>query len=386
MNRCTVSLRFVIIASALKIEQINLRNYKSIRELDLTFGQINIMIGGNGVGKSNLISYFKFLNRIINQQLTIHVSRNGGGNSFLYFGRKVSSSLSAEIIFGNGPYKNAYSFTLEPDTEDQFYFSKEHISFDKGINNWSRYSLGEGQKETQLFNYNKNDSNIHGGPKGISNYVISAFKGLRLYHFHDTSDSARVKQAGDVNDNRELREDASNLAAFLYKLKQLHLPNYQQIETAIRRIAPFFQRFDLKPSELSPDKIRLEWLEKGSDEYFNASSLSDGTLRMMCLITLLLQPKPPATIIIDEPELGLHPTAIHLLASIIKSVANQVQIIISTQSVTFINQFTPEDLIIVERIDGQSAFHRIDNERLVIWQDEYALGELWEKNLIGGRP
>jgi predicted ATPase len=368
-----------------KIERIKLTNYKSIHELDLTFGQINIMIGGNGAGNSNLISYFKLLNRIINQNLSVYVARNGGANSLLYFGRKVSQQVSSEIIFSNGSYKNAYSFTLEPDVEDRFYFSREYIGFDKGIGSWTPYSLGEGKIETQLFDYNRTDHGI-GGPQGVSHYIINAFKGLRLYHFHDTSDSARVKQIGDVNDNRELREDAANLAAFLYKLKEKHSTSFQQIESTIRRVAPFFQQFDLKPNELSPDKIRLEWLEKGSNEYFNASSLSDGTLRMICLVTLLLQPQPPDTIIIDEPELGLHPTAIHLLASIIKSVASRVQIIISTQSVTLINQFLPEDLIVVERADNQSVFRKIDSQELTVWLDEYALGELWEKNVLGGRP
>ena len=369
----------------MKIEQIILSNYKSIRDIDLTFGQINIMIGGNGVGKSNLISYFKFLNQLIRKNLAVYVSKNVSTDNFLYFGRKTSSSISSKIIFKNGKYKNGYSFVIEPNNKDAFYFAEEWISFDKGTANWISHLIGKGQTETQLFEHNKSDKGIS-GHKGISHYVIDAFKGFKLYHFHDTSDSSKVKQAGDINDNRELREDASNLAAFLYKLKRIYPSSYQQIEATIRRIAPFFQGFDLKPSELAPNSIRLEWLEKGSDTYFNASSLSDGTLRMICLVTLLLQPEPPATIIIDEPELGLHPTAIHLLASIIKSVAHKVQIIISTQSVTLINQFTPEDLIIVERADNQSVFRRLDSQQLDNWLEDYALGELWEKNVLGGRP
>ncbi len=342
------------------------------------------MIGGNGVGKTNLISYFKFLNRLINKNLTNHVSRSGFADTFLYFGRKQSTFLSSVIIFSNGSSKNGYSFSLEPTTKDTFYFTEEGIAF-KGTGNWIQYPLGEGHTETQLYAYNELDRGIS-GPRGVSHYVIDAFKGLRLYHFHDTSDTAKVKLPGDINDNRELREDASNLAAFLYKLKEIYPATYGQIESTIQRIAPFFQEFNLKPNELSPDKIQLEWFEKGSDAYFNASSLSDGTLRMMCLVTLLLQPKPPATIIIDEPELGLHPTAIHLLASIIKSVATRVQIIVSTQSVTLINQFTPDDLIVVERADGQSIFRRLDGDELDNWLEDYALGELWEKNVIGGRP
>lgn len=344
------------------------------------------MIGGNGVGKSNLVSYFKLLNQIINQRLSNYIARNSGADTFLYFGRKTSNQLSSGIVFRNGSYKNSYSFVLEPDTEGRFFFSKEKIGFDRGMNRWSIYSLGEGQKETEIFNYSKSDRNVFGGNTGISHYVISAFKGFKVYHFHDTSETSKVKQVGKINDNTVLREDASNLAAFLYKLKINSVNSFNQIESVIRRIAPFFQKFDLKPSELSPEDIRLEWFEKGSDEYFNAHSLSDGTLRMMCLSTLLLQPNPPETIIIDEPELGLHPMAIYLLASIIRATSTKSQVIISTQSVTLINQFTPEDLIIVDRSDGQSVFRRINQEELTVWQEEYSLGEIWEKNLMGGRP
>jgi predicted ATPase len=369
----------------LKIERVILTNYKSIHELDLTFNQINIMVGGNGAGKGNLISYFKLLYSIANKQLGVHTARNGNPDAFLYHGSKKSPSLSSKITFVNGRYRNAYAFELEPTTKGLFFFKKEEIGFDKGIADWTTRDIGSGNSETNLFSYNKTDFGLT-SPTGISDYIIEAFKGLRLYHFHDTSQSAKVKQAGPINDNRELREDASNLAAFLYKLKERHPDNYRQIERTIKRIAPFFQEFTLKPSELNSDTIRLEWVEKGSDNYFDASSLSDGTLRMMCLVTLLLQPNPPETIIIDEPELGLHPTAIHLLASIIKSVSQRVQLIISTQSVTLVNQFSPEDLIIVERADGQSVFHRLDSDSLTSWLDDYALGELWEKNVIGGRP
>ncbi len=369
----------------MKIENIKIRNFKSIRELNLSFGQINIMIGGNGVGKSNLISFFKLLGQIINRSLSLHVARNGGANHLLYFGSKVSPEMGFKIIFENRNTYNSYQVRLAPNTEDGFYFTSESIGYNSGIKD-STYSLGIGHNESLLFEYNKSDSNIYGGKKGISHYVIKAFEGLKVYHFHDTGETSKMKQTGDINDNQFLREDASNLAAFLYWLKERHVNNYNQIEKTITRIAPFFQGFDLKPSALNPEKIRLEWLEKGSDLYFNAHSLSDGTLRMMCLATLLLQPNPPSTIIIDEPELGLHPAAIHLLASLIKMAAERTQVIISTQSVTLINQFTPQDIIVVDRKEGQSVFRHIDDNELALWQEEYALGEIWEKNLIGGRP
>jgi predicted ATPase len=163
---------------------------------------------------------------------------------------------------------------------------------------------------------------------------------------------------------------------------------YRNIVETIRLVAPFFDDFVLRPSPLNPDKIRLEWREKGSDAYFNAHALSDGTLRFISLATLLLQPPDqlPTTILLDEPELGLHPYAINVLGGLLRSTALDTQIIVSTQSVTLVNQFDPEDLVIVERENGASIFRRPDETEIEGWLEGYSLGELWEKNVLGGRP
>ena len=158
------------------------------------------------------------------------------------------------------------------------------------------------------------------------------------------------------------------------------------IQRTIRSIAPFFDTFFLQPDEINDNQIQLRWLEKGSDQIFNAHNLSDGTLRMICLTTLLLQPYPPETIIIDEPELGLHPFAIEKLAAMLKNASNDAQIIISTQSVNLINHFNANDVIVVERQNNQSTFKRLDDNHLSEWLDDYSLSDLWEKNVLGGRP
>ncbi len=220
----------------------------------------------------------------------------------------------------------------------------------------------------------------------IAKYVIHDLKSWKVYHFHDTSDSAKIKQTCDIEDNHDLHPNAGNLASFLYMLEKKNLDHFSNIVDAIRMAAPFFDRFNLKPSRLNDQKIRLEWKEKGSDSYFNASSLSDGTLRFMCLSTLLLQPNLPSMIILDEPELGLHPTAIMLLASLLRKASQTTQVLVATQSVTLVNQFVPENIIVLERQKGQSTFNRLDKKNMQDWLDEYGIGDLWEKNIIGGRP
>lgn len=226
------------------------------------------------------------------------------------------------------------------------------------------------------------------GPLDVFNFFLTGVRSWRVYHFHDTSSSARVKQIHGINDNEYLRDDARNLAAFLYRLKKQHETHYKRIVKSIQLVAPFFGDFHLRPTVDNPEKIQLEWTERGQDEPFTASALSDGTLRFICLATVLQQPAEfmPAAILIDEPELGLHPFAVSVLGAMMKSAAQRHQLIVSTQSVELVNEFDAEDLIVVDKRGGASTFHRPDEQALAEWLSEYSLGELWKKNLLGGRP
>ncbi|MDJ1473461.1 AAA family ATPase [Xanthocytophaga flava] len=231
------------------------------------------------------------------------------------------------------------------------------------------------------------ESSIQKSTSYRDKYLRDYFNGFKIYHFHDTGFNSPMKQFARLHDNEFLREDGSNLAAFLYFLQKKKESSFQMIEATIRSIAPFFKSFDLTPNRLNEDTIELKWIEEGSDMYLNAHNLSDGTLRMICLTTLLLQPDLPKTIILDEPELGLHPVAINKLAGLLKKAAEKgSQIIVSTQSVGLIDNFEPEDIIVTDRENQQSVFKRLSTEELKDWLDEYSLGELWNKNIIGGRP
>ena len=222
----------------------------------------------------------------------------------------------------------------------------------------------------------------------VTAFCYAAISSWRVYHFHDTSDTAGVKRLGSLQDNIYLRSDASNLAAFLFKLKADYPEVYQQIIKVIRLALPYFADFVLNPQTLSSgeEQIRLLWQQNDSDYPLWPSQLSDGSLRFICLVTALMQPLPPSTIIIDEPELGLHPYAITLLGGLLRSAATRMQVIISTQSVTLLNEFQLDDLIIVERKDGASTFRRMNSADYSQWLEEYSVGELWEKNILGGRP
>jgi predicted ATPase len=355
-----------------QLSRLVLEGYKSIERCDIELGKLNVLIGANGAGKSNFIGFFRLINRILDQQLQSAVGTAGGPDALLRFGRKNTEELSAELYFG----ENGYKFQLIPTQDNRMMFSREALWW----NQHGDWRAKSGHFETYVEDQKKRTM--------IYGFVVPAMRSWRLYHFHDTSSSAFVKQVHNINDNEYLRDDARNLGAFLYRLKNHHEKNYKQIVKAIQLVAPFFGDFFLRPTVDNAEKIQLEWTEAGQDVPFGAGALSDGTLRFICLATVLLQPEEfmPAAILIDEPELGLHPFAITALGSLMKSTSDLHQLIVSTQSAELVNEFDADDLIIVEKHNGASTFRRLDSKLLEDWLSEYTLGDLWKKNVLGGRP
>lgn len=352
-----------------QLSRIVLRGFKSIVKCDIELYRINVLIGANGAGKSNFIGFFRMMQQLLEENLQVFVSRQGGPDTLLHFGRKTTEQLEFRLDFGN----NGYFATLEATQDNRLMFIKEFFWWNLA----AEYELGKGHFETKAFSIT--ETRIH-------EYILSAMQGWRVYHFHDTSDSAYVKQRHGINDNNYLRPDARNLAAFLYFLRENYSSSYQKIVKTIRLVAPFFGDFYLRPSPQNNEFIELEWFERGQDIPFKAHLLSDGTLRFICLTTVFLQPQDlqPETILVDEPELGLHPYAITVLASLIRTASKQV--IVSTQSVELLNEFDASDVIIVDRNNGCSSLRRLEPQELETWLEDYSLGELWKKNLIGGRP
>jgi predicted ATPase len=335
------------------LNYLEIEGYKSIKDIRLEFGALNVMIGANGAGKSNIISLFHLIDRIVESGLQLYVGQCGGADTILHFGQKVTDRISVKADFGG----SGYEFVLVPTRDDRLIFSREGYFYrEPGKNEPFIVSLGSGHKESILIDEAQKN------PGKPAARVLDMIKNRRIYHFHDTSDTARMKQPCNINDNFFLKPDASNLAAYLFLLEKTYQPNYKKIVETIRLAAPFFNGFNLRPSPFNDQLIQLEWREKGTHTYFNAHSLSDGTLRFICLATLLLQPHLPSTILLDEPELGLHPYAIALLAALLKKAARKTQVIVATQSVTLVNQLSPEDIMVVEREETHSIFRHLKEE------------------------
>lgn len=367
------------------ISSLTIEGYKSIRRLEnFKLRSLNVLIGANGAGKSNFVSFFRFLHELIEQRLNRMVAIEGGADAFLHLGPKVTPKIVVKLRFGS----NGYEFTLEPTVTGEFQFAEEKVLFLGGsyTNPYSE-SFGSGHRESKLKDH-KDDPGIWGG-HGVPHYVYETISSWTVYHFHDTSLTASVRRPGPIHLNEKLLPNAENLAAFLYRLQKTNPDCYGKIRDVLRLAAPFFDDFNLRPMPTNPDLIQLEWRQKDSEHPFLASQLSDGTLRFICLATALLQPLKPATMIFDEPELGLHPYALTLAASLFKQAVSTTfkkQIILSTQSVPLLNEFAPEDVIVVERYQGESVFRQLDSAQLSDWIKEYSLGELWQKNVLGGQP
>jgi len=368
------------------IKKLTIEGFKSIRELeDFELRSLNVLIGANGSGKSNFVGFFRLLRELINGDPQTTIRTEGGADRFLYLGPKVTRRLVAKLYFG----RNGYEFTLVPTVDNRLVFADETVVFKGDLD--IRYPLGSGHEKSRLKDV-KDEPGVTGAKHGVEHYVFRAVSSWVVYHFHDTSATAGVRRQGPINDNEYFRPDAENLAAFLYRVRQTNPTNYAKIRDVVRLAAPFFDDFKLRPVATNPDLIQLEWLQKDSDYPFLASQLSDGTLRFICLATALLQPSLPSTVLFDEPELGLHPYALTLLASLFQQAARQYgthvsqQVIVSTQSAPLLNHFAPEDVIVVEREQGQSTFRRLESAALSEWLGEYELGELWQKNVLGGRP
>lgn len=373
----------------LKLTNIHLNGFKSIDSegQDIPLGDITILLGANGAGKSNLLSFFKMLNYMTTGALQVYIGKSGFADSLLYYGSKKTSRLQADITFTSLTDRDNYRFTLSHASSDTLIFTDETIVC-QDIDNPTPYTiqLDPGAKESGLDKFYKEKNSK------TAKVILELLKRCRVFQFHDTSSEAKIRNSGYINDDGYLRSDGGNLAAFLYSMKQQEEGEkyYQRILRYIRMALPQFQDFVLEPSPRNENYILLNWLENGSEYLFGPHQISDGSLRFMALATLLLQPQKtlPNVIILDEPELGLHPAAVSLLTGMIKAASLHSQILLATQSTRFIDDFEASDIVIVERNEAKrcSTYRKLDASKLSEWLERYSISELWEKNVIGGRP
>ncbi|MBW8017727.1 MAG: AAA family ATPase [Planctomycetes bacterium] len=380
------------------LDKVTIKGFKSIKSLeDFELKNLNVMIGGNGAGKSNFVDIFRMLRAMVDGNFANFIASHGGADDFMFNGPKQTEKIEAQFTFGG----NSYSFEMEPTTSE------------KMLINWEQEEGIDGDKlimnpvfESMITTIKNDDYLCKGSEDRLENLVYQSISSWCVYHFHDTGEKAPMRRSEITADNTKLRSNASNIAPFLLNLRDCrdgkesrfdhsgdsHTKisgdkSYNEIVDAVRLVTPFFDDFILRPKNGGQkEKVNLSWKQKGSDYPMQPYHFSDGTLRFICLATALLQPILPSTIVIDEPELGLHPCAIDILAELINAASTKTQVIVSTQSPALVDCFQPEDVIVVKREKGASTFRRLKSEDLSEWLTEYSLGELWRKNVVRGGP
>ena len=354
-----------------KILDLTVRGFRSIRALeDFEARPINILIGPNGAGKSNFIALFRLLQSIVEGNLQHYVAQQGGASVLLFDGPARTRQLGLQVEFYLGSERWRYELLLEFAAGDSFVIDAEHC-----VNDAGERSLDSGVRESKI---QISECRELGG-------VVKFLREIAPYQFHNTSETSRFRLRWLTDDNDTLKADGGNLAPFLLRMREAASLHYRKVVDLCRQVLPFFDDFVLKPEG---NYILLRWKERGSDLVLNASVASDGMLRVFALIALLCQPEDwfPSVLVLDEPELGLHPSAIEIVAGLIRSASTHTQIFAATQSTALLNEFEPEDIVVVERQGRESTFRRLRREDLAGWLEEYSLADLWWKNVLGGKP
>lgn len=332
------------------IDTITVEGFRSIRSIrDLRLRSLNVLIGANGAGKSCLVDAIRLarLAAVRLRAVSGYVEASGGAHQVLHNGPKVTFHINM-IVQTRG---SAYGFGLAQAAGDRLRLAPA-------------------------------DSVLPASE--LAGYAAR----WRTYHFDDTGPQSPMLRAARIENNRHLRADGANLAAFLYLLMERYPDSYRAITNTIRSAVPFLEDLVLEPRARNESTIALEWRHVGVGERLYAEALSDGSLRLIALVTALLQPPAllPSVMLIDVPELGLHPSAISLVAELIKGASVRSQVIVATQSPLLVDHVGPEDVLVTERERGGTRVTRLESERLGPWLDDYSLGQLWEMNELGGTP
>ena len=375
--------------SAGRIESVRIRGFRSLADVELSNLQnANVLIGANGSGKSNFIRFFEMMSWMLrSRRLGEFVERYGGADDQLYGGNSVTPRMEGEVALRTDKGRNDYHFALSYAHPDRFIFTEEAYRFspDRHETDPDWQHITGGHREAAIVDVAQASSSV--GPNPVTaRVIVHLLRGCQVFQFHDTSYTSNFKKRWDAEDNDCLRTHGGNLAAVLHRLEEEDVKRFDLICRHVRRVLPVFDRFQVDESY---GKVSLRWKASGTDKTFGAHLTSDGSLRFFALVTLLNLPSGmlPDVLLLDEPELGLHPAAVALVGSMIKSLAMDRQIIVATQSPLLVDAFDLDDIVVLELRDGQTMFRRPDAEGYNRWLDEgFMPGEMWQKNLIGGRP
>ena len=371
------------------LESIRIRGFRSLADVEISdLPRAAVLIGANGSGKSNFIRFFEMLSWMLrSQRLVEFIEKQGGADDQLYGGNRVTPRMEAEIELRTHQGRNDYRFTLSYAHPDRFFFSEEAFRFSRNLlprADWQY--LESGHREAEIVNAAQSGERMHWANQYTAAVIVNLLRNCSVYQFHDTSDTSDFKIRWDAADNNRLRSHGGNLAAVLYRLEREDIKRFNLICRHIGRVLPGFDRFEI---EESYGKVLLRWRAKWSDKTFGAHLTSDGSLRFFALVTLLNLPSEmlPDVLLLDEPELGLHPSAVSLVGGMIRALSVDRQVIVATQSPLLVDTFDLDEIFVMDLKDGRTQIRKLSSADYAVWlEDGYSTGQLWWKNLFGGYP
>ena len=363
-----------------RIESIHIKGFRSLADVKLdNIPNPMVLLGGNGAGKSNVLRFFELLRETYQYRLSRFVAHGGGADDQLFGGEKETRQIHAAVRFHTGLGINDLSFMLSSDGRDRLDMENEEFHF-KPCDGRGAYDYGPGRAGPE-----SGFCEVTHSPKGDprAKAAIHFLRDCSTYQFNDTSRAAPIKKRWDVEDRHRLLEHGGNLGPILLRLREHHLSKYELIGRYIRLVLPEFGEFQLDEEY---GKTILGWRSKTTGQTLGAHLTSDGSLRCFCLLTLLNLPDEmlPRIVLLDEPELGLHPAAIAPISHMVKSLARRRQVIVATQSPHFVDAFGLEEMVVLELREGRTAATKTDPTRFGRLLKNYSTGELWWKGVLGG--
>lgn len=356
--------------------------------LDLELKPLNVLIGANGSGKSNFLELIDLMRSTVSDTNAIF-TRGGGVNEWIWKGASdnaaslaltISEEDGAEIRHSLKFTSNEHRYMILGEKIDSPMSETDYYEYAEGkytINGEEPYSKKILQSNKSVLVQYLPHSEIY--PQ--FEYLENTYKNIGIYRNWTFGQNAAIRkpQPADLRTDK-LESDFTNLGLVLSRIRRE--PKVKK--NLIYQLQHFYQGVTDYDIAIEGGYVQILFFE--GDYTIPASRLSDGTLRYLCLLAILLDPKPPVMICLEEPELGLHPDILPQLTDLLIEASERTQLVITTHSDVIVDALTdhPDSILVCEKYEGQTSIHRLESEKIKPWLEDYRLGDLWSKGQIGG--
>ena len=383
---------------------LHVSNYRCLANVDLPLRNLNVLIGPNGAGKTSLLEIFQLLQRGSQLQLGDFLAENGGIDAVINRGRndhrptKLSIEVTLDVESERSPEPMTYTVELFS-LQRTLAIGMERLEWQvtSDAPQPFRYIDANGERiryydpvttklVTPNWAYQTNElalaqvPKMYQEPEALRNLLaITAF-----HSFLDVSSRSAVRLPQPLAPGMRPGPNGDGLYSALFNMRSKAPETYERILALLEQGFPGFQRLEF--DVVGAGQITLMWLERHSRQPLYPNQLSEGTLRFLWLIATLLSPAIPPLLLLDEPEVSLHPELLMLLAGVLQDVSAGSQIVVATHSPDLIRWLKPDEVLVVDKIDGASTFTWADTMHLEAWLEDFTLRDLWLMGNLGGRP